>query len=127
MKNALLLYMLVIPLPGLAFVSEVPQTCSGLNNWAPRMAMQALQNANILEQSDIAPERSKNELLHSEKVDNPKNKNLPLYRLVQKLTLYSAKDGSRYEMLTVSLASSEECSMDQPGIMLFARHYPRLL
>jgi hypothetical protein len=78
------------------------------------MAFVYLKSAGILKQADLDFTATKTERIASEKIGQD------LYRQIQLVT-FRRKDGRTLEAITVSDASSEECSMGNVQIFLISK------
>lgn len=103
------LLILLLTLP--SSVLAAPPDCGGPNNWAANMAYGYLKNAGLVrnDTTDFSKTRVTN--LASEKIGKK-----DLYRQVYKVT-FTELSGKELEVITVSDASHEECSMS--GVEVF--------
>jgi len=77
--------------------------CSGSENWPASMAYVKLKNAKIIN-FPIEPNKTKVSMVMSEKIGKD------LYRQIHDVEYWDTQ-GNHYRVLTISDASSEECSM----------------
>ena len=95
-------------------IAADPQ-CSGVDNWASNMAFVHLKNAGITNNDNVVWGQRKVVRLASEKIGKD------LYRQVHRVT-FPQTDGSVIEVITVSDASQDECSMSDVDVFVVSQH-----
>jgi hypothetical protein len=89
--------------------------CSGVGRWPTSMAFGDLKNAGITTNDRVDFGKTKTVRLVSERMAKD------LYRQVHLVT-FTEKSGRTIEVITVSDASSSECSMGDVEVFVIARH-----
>jgi hypothetical protein len=93
--------------------SPVPD-CTGPSRWPATMALVQLKNAGITSPEKIVPERTTVVRLATEALGNG------LYRQVHLVT-FVERSGKAIQVITVSDASFEECSMSEVRVFVISR------
>jgi hypothetical protein len=89
--------------------------CSGINSWATSMAFTHLKNAGLISSETTDFSKTKTVRLTSEKIGKD------LYRQVHQVS-FTEKSGNTIEVITVSDASHEECSMSGVDVFVVSKH-----
>jgi hypothetical protein len=112
MKTLAALMCATMCVPAVALAEE--PTCFGPSHWAATMAFVEMKNAGLTDNSRLDFTKTRTERISSEKI-GPDS-----YRQVQ-LVIFQQKDGGVLEAITVSDASSQECSMGNVQVYIVSR------
>jgi hypothetical protein len=105
-RTLVALTVLLCPLLSLAAAPK----CDGPNNWAANMALTHLRNAGMTTNADLDFSKTRVNRIASEQIDKD------LHRQVHRI-VFTTRKGEPIEVITVSDASNEECSMS--GVEVF--------
>ena len=94
-----------------------PPDCTGIEAWPAAMAYGALKNAGDLSPETVDFSKRRSVRIASEQIGRD------LYRQVHRVT-FGLKDGRTIEVLTISDASHEECSMSDVTVFVVAKRLP---
>lgn len=108
MKSLLVATLLVL-LPSAAFAGD--PDCAGVDRWPTSMAFVHLKNAGITDSDRVDFTKTKTMRLASEKIGTD------LFRQVHDVT-FTERSGRTIEVIAVSDASHEECSMDDVTVFV---------
>ncbi len=89
--------------------------CTGANRWPASMAFVHLKNAGLVTNDGIEFDKTSVARLASEKLGKD------LYRQVHRIR-FTEKTGTVLEVITVSEASSAECSMGKVDVFVVSQH-----
>ena len=96
-------------------VSAKDPDCTGPNRWPANMAFVHLKNAGATNNDQLDFSKTHSSRVASEKIGKD------LFRQVHLVT-FAKKNGGTIEVLTVSDASHEECSMGPVDVFLISKH-----
>jgi hypothetical protein len=105
--------LLLILFPSLVF-AEAPD-CTGVDRWPTSMAFVKLKNEGLTDNNKLDFTKTKTIRLASEKIGKD------LYRQVHYI-VFTEKSGNTIEVITVSEASNEECSMGDVDVFVISKH-----
>jgi hypothetical protein len=92
--------------------------CTGPEHWPASIAYTQLKNAGVLSPETVNFDRVRSVRVASEKIE------ADLWRQVHRVR-FPLKNGKVVQVLTVSDASSEECSMGDVQIYVVSRYLPK--
>ncbi|MEW6229688.1 MAG: hypothetical protein AB1700_16625 [Bacillota bacterium] len=107
-----LLAIVLMSLPRSAFAKS--PDCAGPDRWPTNMALVQLKNAGIADSGQIDFSKTRSTRIVSERIGKD------LYRQVHRV-IFSKKNGDRIELMTVSDASHDECSMGAVQVFLISK------
>jgi hypothetical protein len=107
-----LLASLLLTSPGVVLAAH--PDCTGVKRWPATMAFVHLKNAGMTDNERLDFSKTRVARVASEKIGKD------LYRQVHKVH-FTEKSGSTIDVITVSDASSEECSMGGVEVYVIAR------
>lgn len=113
-KITTLAFILALSISFNAKASELSQ-CSQVGKWADAVTQVKLKNSGILGEDTIDKDRISISLIAEEKVDDL------LYKQVHLITYHTKNEEKKIEVISVNMASKEECSMSGVDVYVISQ------